>query len=61
VNAVESKKEKACPGVLSAEGITPFYCYALVCVRAFSIYKHENEDTTSIAAEARFEDAGFQI
>jgi len=51
------KKEKFCPGMLSAEGISPFHCYALVWVMAFSLYKHENEDTKSIAAEARFEDA----
>jgi hypothetical protein len=61
MNFVESKKEKVCRGVLSAEGITPFYCYALVWVRAFSLYKHENEDTKSIAAEARFEDSVFQV
>ena len=61
MNFAEIKKEKFFPGLLSAEGITPFYCYALVWVRAFSLYKHENEDTKSIAAEARFEDAVFQV
>jgi hypothetical protein len=40
--------------------------YSLLLLRtgagqgAFSLYKHEKENTKSIAAEARFEDAGFQ-
>jgi len=56
------KREKLCPGVVSADRITPFYCHALVWVWAFSLYKHENEDTKPFAAaEALFEDVGFLV
>jgi hypothetical protein len=61
VNFVKCKREKVYPGALSAERITPFYCYALVWVRAFSHYKHKKEDTKSISTEAVFEDVGFQV
>jgi hypothetical protein len=32
-----------------------------VWVRELGLYKHKNEDTKSFAAEALFEDVGFQV